>query len=153
MLNTETINNNKDFWSMDKTPSAIYPGLSEAQEKILQLTMKGKSISWIARTYFGVNYSTVLNRTQSVNYIAALSQANKAKDVATLEECRMILTDIARHGESDSLKIKAIHELVSMGRTVSLDELAEIVGGKEMNREEAQAVLARLGIEVGDNNG
>ena len=37
---------------------------------------------------------------------------------------------------------------MSMGRTVSLDELAEIVGGKEMSREEAQSVLARLGIEV-----
>ena len=153
MLDIVNNENNKDFWAMDKTPSAVYPGLSEAQEKILQLTLKGKSISWIARTYFGVNYSTVLNRTQSVNYIAALSQCNKAKDTVTLEECRMVLSDIIRHGESDSLKIKAIQVMLSMGRTVSLDELAEIVGGKEMNREEAQAVLASLGIEVGDNNG
>ena len=143
-------NDNKDFWELDQIESDI-PGLSQAMKITLDLMVnKKRTISWIARSYWGVNYDTIRRRTQDISFIAALNEANKAVECISLERCREILSDIAEHDPSSNTRIKAIQTLISMAKTVTLSELAEVIGKTEVDRERAVEVLQRLGITAGD---
>ena len=88
--------NNNDFFVLREQQSEVFPSLNKAQEIIIQQLALGKSYSYIAKNVFGVHYTTMIKQTKSLAFIQALTGVNKAKDVATLEEVRIVLSNIIR---------------------------------------------------------
>ena len=142
--------NNKDFFVLREEQSELFPSLNKAQEIIIQQLALGKSYSYIAKNVFGIHYTTMIKQTKSLAFIQALTGVNKAKDVATLEEVRVVLTNIIRTSNNLNATINACRVLISMGSLVTADELAESIKEDEMNLQKAKEILRSLGLEEGE---
>ena len=138
---------NKDFFKLREEPSEKFEGLSKSQELTIHYLTLGYSYSKIAKEVFGIHYTTLLSNCKSINFVNALNKVNQAQDVLTLQEVKEILSDIIRKSNNETVVIKACQTLINLGKTINVDQLAEIVQGNNITKEEARDILARLGIE------
>ena len=139
--------NNKDFFTLREEPSEKFEGINKAQEITIEYLTKGYSYSKIAKEVFGIHYTTLLSNCKSINFVNALNKVNQAQDVLTLQEVKEKLSDIIRKSNNETVVIKACQTLINLGKTINVDQLAEIVQGNNITKEEARDILARLGIE------
>lgn len=142
--------NNNDFFVLREQQSEVFPSLNKAQEIIIQQLALGKSYSYIAKNVFGVHYTTMIKQTKSLAFIQALTGVNKAKDVATLEEVRIVLSNIIRTSSNENAIINSCKVLISMGNLVTADELAKSIKEDEMNLQKAKEILRSLGLDEGE---
>lgn len=142
--------NNNDFFVLREQQSEVFPELNKAQEIIIQQLALGKSYSYIAKNVFGVHYTTMIKQTKSLAFIQALTGVNKAKDVATLEEVRIVLSNIIRTSNNENAIINSCKVLISMGNLVTADELAKSIKDDEMNTQKAKEILRSLGLDDGE---
>ena len=142
--------NNNDFFVLREQQSEVFPSLNKAQEIIIQQLALGKSYSYIAKNVFGVHYTTMIKQTKSLAFIQALTGVNKAKDVATLEEVRIVLSNIIRTSNNENAIINSCEVLISMGNLVTADELAKSIKEDEMNVQKAKEILRSLGLDDGE---
>lgn len=138
---------NKDFFKLREEPSEKFEGLSKSQELTIHYLTLGYSYSKIAKEVFGIHYTTLLSNCKSINFVNALNKVNQAQDVLTLQEVKEKLSDIIRKSNNETVVIKACQTLINLGKTINVDQLAEIVQGNNITKEEARDILARLGIE------
>ena len=138
---------NKDFFKLREEPSEKFEGLSKSQELTIHYLTLGYSYSKIAKEVFGIHYTTLLSTCKSINFVNALNKVNQAQDVLTLQEVKEKLSDIIRKSNNETVVIKACQTLINLGKTINVDQLAEIVQGNNITKEEARDILARLGIE------
>ena len=139
---------NKDFFKLRVQPSEVFPGLNLAQEETIKLLLEGKSYSYIAKNVFNIHYTTLMNNCKSIAFISALGSANDSVETITLELCRKKLTEIIRTSNNENCILKAIQIMQNFGTSVKIEEIANAVKVQNDNREEAQALLDRLGIST-----
>ena len=92
----------------------------------------------------------MIKQTKSLAFIQALTGVNKAKDVATLEEVRIVLSNIIRTSNNENAIINSCKVLISMGNLVTADELAKSIKEDEMNLQKAKEILRSLGLDEGE---
>ena len=141
-------NNVKDtsrFFEMDRTPSQVFPELTQLQEYIIKEMAKGRTISSIAKE-LGVHFTTISRRTKSLAFVNSLHEVNSAKADITQEVCRQRLMQIVRTSQSDSAVIRAIQVLLTSFKSITLDELAEVVADEENSQAKARQILKDLGL-------
>lgn len=139
--------NNMDFYVLREQPSEVFPNLNKAQEIIIQQLAMGKSYSYIAKKVFGVHYTTLMKQTKSIAFIQVLTGVNNAKEVITLEEVRIALTNIVKTSNNENAVINAAKVLLSIGKTITIDQIAESLSEEEKTQERAREILEKLGIE------
>ena len=64
----------------------------------------------------------------------------------TLELCRDRLVKIVRTSQNEQAVIKAVHELTTLFRHITLDELAQALTDEDRTKERAKQLLADLGL-------
>ena len=140
-----TIKDTSRFFEMDNTPSKVFPELTMLQEYIIKEMAKGRTVTSIAKE-MGVHVTTIQRRMKSIAFVNALNQTNNAKAELTLELCRDRLLKIVRTSQNDQSVIKAVHELVTLFRHITLDELAQALTDETKSQEQAKKLLEDLGL-------
>ena len=140
-----TLKDTSRFFEMDNTPSKVFPELTELQEYIIKEMAKGRTVTSIAKE-MGVHVTTIQRRMKSIAFVNALNQTNNAKSELTLELCRDRLLKIVRTSQNDQSVIKAVHELVTLFKHITLDELAQALTDEDKSKEHAKQLLEDLGL-------
>ena len=140
-----TIKDTTRFFEMDNTPSKVFPELTMLQEYIIKEMAKGRTVTSIAKE-MGVHVTTIQRRMKSIAFVNALNQTNNAKAELTLELCRDRLLKIVRTSQNDQSVIKAVHELVTLFRHITIDELAQALTDETKSQEQAKKLLEDLGL-------
>ena len=133
------------FTKMDNTQSEVFPELTELQEYIIAEMAKGRTVTSIAKE-LQVHVTTIQRRMKSIAFVNALNQTNNAKNEMTLELCRDRLVKIVRTSQNEQAVIKAVHELTTLFRHITLDELAQALTDEDKTKERAKQLLADLGL-------
>lgn len=133
------------FTKMDNTQSEVFPELTELQEYIIAEMAKGRTVTSIAKE-MQVHVTTIQRRMKSIAFVNALNQTNNAKNEMTLELCRDRLVKIVRTSQNEQAVIKAVHELTTLFRHITLDELAQALTDEDKSKERAKQLLADLGL-------
>ena len=133
------------FTKMDNTQSEVFPELTELQEYIIKEMAKGRTVTSIAKE-MQVHVTTIQRRMKSIAFVNALNQTNNAKNETTLELCRDRLVKIVRTSQNEQAVIKAVHELTTLFRHITLDELAQALTNEDRTKERAKQLLADLGL-------
>ena len=133
------------FTKMDNTQSQVFPELTELQEYIIAEMAKGRTVTSIAKE-MQVHVTTIQRRMKSIAFVNALNQTNNAKNEMTLELCRDRLVKIVRTSQNEQAVIKAVHELTTLFRHITLDELAQALTDEDRTKEHAKQLLADLGL-------
>ena len=140
-----TVKDTSRFFEMDNTPSEVFPELSQLQEYIIKEMSKGRTVTSIARE-LQVHVTTVQRRMKSIAFVNALHDVNNAKQDITLEVCRDRLMQIVRTSQNDSAVIRAIQVLLTSFKSITLDELAEVVADEQNSQAKARQILKDLGL-------
>ena len=140
-----TVKDTTRFFEMDNTPSKVFPELTELQEYIIKEMAKGRTVTSIAKE-MGVHVTTIQRRMKTIAFVNALNQTNNAKAELTLELCRDRLVKIVRTSQNEQACIKAVHELVTLFRHITLDELAQALVDETKSQEQAKKLLEDLGL-------
>ena len=140
-----TIKDISRFTKMDNTQSTVFPELTELQEYIIAEMAKGRTVTSIAKE-MQVHVTTIQRRVKSIAFVNALNQTNNAKNEMTLELCRDRLVKIVRTSQNEQAVIKAVHELTTLFRHITLDELAQALTNEDRTKERAKQLLADLGL-------
>lgn len=140
-----TVKDISRFTKMDNTQSAVFPELTELQEYIIAEMAKGRTVTSIAKE-MQVHVTTIQRRMKSIAFVNALNQTNNAKNEMTLELCRDRLVKIVRTSQNEQAVIKAVHELTTLFRHITLDELAQALTDEDRTKEHAKQLLADLGL-------
>ena len=140
-----TVKDTTRFFEMDNTQSEVFPELTQLQEYIIKEMAKGRTITSIAKE-LQVHYTTIQRRCKSLAFVNALNQTNNAKSELTLELCRDRLLKIVRTSQNEQAVIKAVHELVTLFKHLTLDELAQALSEEDKNKEHAKELLEDLGL-------
>ena len=141
-------NNVKDttrFFNMDNTQSQVFPELTELQEYIIAEMAKGRTVTSIAKE-LQVHVTTIQRRMKTIAFVNALNQTNNAKNELTLELCRDRLVKIVKTSQNEQAVIKAVHELTTLFKHMTLDELAQALTDEDKTKERAKQLLADLGL-------
>ena len=141
-------NNVKDttrFFKMDNTQSQVFPELTELQEYIIAEMAKGRTVTSIAKE-LQVHVTTIQRRMKTIAFVNALNQTNNAKNELTLELCRDRLVKIVKTSQNEQAVIKAVHELTTLFKHMTLDELAQALTDEDKTKERAKQLLADLGL-------
>ena len=141
-------NNVKDttrFFNMDNTQSKVFPELTELQEYIIAEMAKGRTVTSIAKE-LQVHVTTIQRRMKTIAFVNALNQTNNAKNELTLELCRDRLVKIVKTSQNEQAVIKAVHELTTLFKHITLDELAQALTDENKTKERAKQLLADLGL-------
>ena len=140
-----TVKDISRFTKMDNTQSTVFPELTELQEYIIKEMAKGRTVTSIAKE-LQVHVTTIQRRMKSIAFVNALNQTNNAKNEMTLELCRDRLVKIVRTSQNEQAVIKAVHELTTLFRHITLDELAQALTDEDKTKERAKQLLADLGL-------
>ena len=140
-----TVKDISRFTKMDNTQSTVFPELTELQEYIIAEMAKGRTVTSIAKE-LQVHVTTIQRRMKSIAFVNALNQTNNAKNEMTLELCRDRLVKIVRTSQNEQAVIKAVHELTTLFRHITLDELAQALTNEDRTKERAKQLLADLGL-------
>ena len=140
-----TIKDTSRFFELDNTPSKVFPELTELQEYIIKEMAKGRTVTSIAKE-LQVHVTTIQRRMKTIAFVNALNQMNNAKNELTLELCRDRLVKIVRTSQNEQACIKAVHELVTLFRHITLDELAQALTDETKSQEQAKKLLEDLGL-------
>ena len=140
-----TLKDTSRFFEMDNTPSKVFPELTVLQEYIIKEMSKGRTVTSIAKE-LQVHYNTISRRMKTIAFVNALNQTNNAKAELTLELCRDRLVKIVRTSQNEQACIKAVHELVTLFRHITLDELAQALTDETKSQEQAKKLLEDLGL-------
>ena len=140
-----TVKDISRFTKMDNTQSTVFPELTELQEYIIAEMAKGRTVTSIAKE-MQVHVTTIQRRMKSIAFVNALNQTNNAKNEMTLELCRDRLVKIVRTSQNEQAVIKAVHELTTLFKHITLDELAQALTDEDKTKERAKQLLADLGL-------
>lgn len=140
-----TVKDISRFTKMDNTQSEVFPELTQLQEYIIAEMAKGRTVTSIAKE-MQVHVTTIQRRMKSIAFVNALNQTNNAKNEMTLELCRDRLVKIVRTSQNEQAVIKAVHELTTLFRHITLDELAQALTDEDRTKEHAKQLLADLGL-------
>ena len=140
-----TVKDTSRFFEMDNAASTVFPELTKLQEYIITEMAKGRTVTSIAKE-MGVHVTTIQRRMKSIAFVNALNQTNNAKAELTLELCRDRLVKIVRTSQNEQACIKAVHELVTLFRHITLDELAQALTDETKSQEQAKKLLEDLGL-------
>ena len=140
-----TVKDISRFTRMDNTQSEVFPELTQLQEYIIAEMAKGRTVTSIAKE-MQVHVTTIQRRMKSIAFVNALNQTNNAKNEMTLELCRDRLVKIVRTSQNEQAVIKAVHELTTLFRHITLDELAQALTNEDRTKERAKQLLADLGL-------
>ena len=140
-----TIKDTSRFFEMDNAASTVFPELTKLQEYIITEMAKGRTVTSIAKE-LQVHYTTINRRMKSIAFVNALNQTNNAKAELTLELCRDRLVKIVRTSQNEQAVIKAVHELVTLFKHITLDELAQALTDEDKSKEHAKQLLEDLGL-------
>ena len=140
-----TVKDISRFTKMDNTPSQVFPELTQLQEYIIAEMAKGRTVTSIAKE-MQVHVTTIQRRMKSIAFVNALNHCNNAKNEMTLELCRDRLVKIVRTSQNEQAVIKAVHELTTLFRHITLDELAQALTDEDKTKERAKQLLADLGL-------
>lgn len=140
-----TVKDTTRFFEMDNAQSEVFPELTLLQEYIIKEMAKGRTVTSIAKE-LQVHVTTIQRRMKSIAFVNALNQMNNAKSELTLELCRDRLVKIVRTSQNEQAAIKAVHELVTLFKHITLDELAQALSDEEKNKEHAKQLLEDLGL-------
>ena len=140
-----TVKDTSRFFEMDNAASTVFPELTLLQEYIIKEMAKGRTVTSIAKE-MGVHVTTIQRRMKSIAFANALNQMNNAKNELTLELCRDRLVKIVRTSQNEQACIKAVHELVTLFRHITLDELAQALTDETKSQEQAKKLLEDLGL-------
>ena len=140
-----TVKDTSRFFEMDNAASTVFPELTKLQEYIITEMAKGRTVTSIAKE-LQVHYTTIQRRMKSIAFVNALNQMNNAKNELTLELCRDRLVKIVRTSQNEQACIKAVHELVTLFRHITLDELAQALTDETKSQEQAKKLLEDLGL-------
>ena len=140
-----TVKDISRFTKMDNAPSEVFPELTQLQEYIIAEMAKGRTVTSIAKE-MQVHVTTIQRRMKSIAFVNALNQTNNAKNEMTLELCRDRLVKIVRTSQNEQAVIKAVHELTTLFRHITLDELAQALTDEDRTKEHAKQLLADLGL-------
>ena len=140
-----TVKDTSRFFEMDNAASTVFPELTLLQEYIIKEMAKGRTVTSIAKE-MGVHVTTIQRRMKSIAFVNALNQTNNAKAELTLELCRDRLLKIVRTSQNDQSVIKAVHELVTLFKHITLDELAQALTDEDKSKEHAKQLLEDLGL-------
>ena len=133
------------FFKMDNTQSQVFPELTELQEYIIAEMAKGRTVTSISRE-LQVHVTTIQRRMKTIAFVNALNQTNNAKNELTLELCRDRLVKIVKTSQNEQAVIKAVHELTTLFKHITLDELAQALTDEDKTKEHAKKLLADLGL-------
>ena len=140
-----TVKDTTRFFKMDNTQSQIFPELTELQEYIIAEMAKGRTVTSIAKE-LQVHVTTIQRRMKTIAFVNALNQTNNAKNELTLELCRDRLVKIVKTSQNEQAVIKAVHELVTLFKHITLDELAQALTDEDKTKERAKQLLTDLGL-------
>ena len=140
-----TVKDTTRFFEMDNTPSKVFPELTMLQEYIIKEMSKGRTVTSIAKE-MGVHVTTIQRRMKTIAFVNALNQTNNAKAELTLELCRDRLLKIVRTSQNEQAVIKAVHELVTLFKHITIDELAQALTDETKSQEQAKKLLEDLGL-------
>ena len=140
-----TVKDTTRFFEMDNAASTVFPELTKLQEYIIKEMAKGRTVTSIAKE-MGVHVTTIQRRMKTIAFVNALNQMNNAKNELTLELCRDRLVKIVRTSQNEQACIKAVHELVTLFRHITLDELAQALTDETKSQEQAKKLLEDLGL-------
>ena len=140
-----TVKDTTRFFEMDNAASTVFPELTMLQEYIIKEMAKGRTVTSIAKE-MGVHVTTIQRRMKTIAFVNALNQMNNAKNELTLELCRDRLVKIVRTSQNEQACIKAVHELVTLFRHITLDELAQALTDETKSQEQAKKLLEDLGL-------
>ena len=140
-----TVKDTSRFFEMDNAQSKVFPELTLLQEYIIKEMAKGRTVTSIAKE-LQVHVTTIQRRMKTIAFVNALNQTNNAKAEMTLELCRDRLIKIIRTSQNDQACIKAVHELVTLFRHITLDELAQALTDETKSQEQAKKLLEDLGL-------
>ena len=140
-----TVKDTSRFFEMDNAASTVFPELTKLQEYIITEMAKGRTVTSIAKE-MGVHVTTIQRRMKTIAFVNALNQTNNAKAELTLELCRDRLVKIVRTSQNEQACIKAVHELVTLFRHITLDELAQALTDETKSQEQAKKLLEDLGL-------
>ena len=140
-----TLKDTTRFFKMDNTQSQVFPELTELQEYIIAEMAKGRTVTSIAKE-LQVHVTTIQRRMKTIAFVNALNQTNNAKNELTLELCRDRLVKIVKTSQNEQAVIKAVHELTTLFKHITLDELAQALTDEDKTKEHAKQLLADLGL-------
>ena len=140
-----TVKDTTRFFKMDNTQSQVCPELTELQEYIISEMAKGRTVTSIAKE-LQVHVTTIQRRMKTIAFVNALNQTNNAKNELTLELCRDRLVKIVKTSQNEQAVIKAVHELTTLFKHITLDELAQALTDEDKTKERAKQLLADLGL-------
>ena len=140
-----TVKDTSRFFEMDNAASTVFPELTMLQEYIIKEMAKGRTVTSIAKE-MGVHVTTIQRRMKTIAFVNALNQMNNAKNELTLELCRDRLVKIVRTSQNEQACIKAVHELVTLFRHITLDEIAQALTDETKSQEQAKKLLEDLGL-------
>ena len=140
-----TVKDTTRFFKMDNTQSQVFPELTELQEYIIAEMAKGRTVTSIAKE-LQVHVTTIQRRMKTIAFVNALNQTNNAKSELTLELCRDRLVKIVKTSQNEQAVIKAVHELTTLFKHMTLDELAQALTDEDKTKERAKQLLADLGL-------
>ena len=140
-----TVKDTTRFFKMDNTQSQVFPELTELQEYIIAEMAKGRTVTSIAKE-LQVHVTTIQRRMKTIAFVNALNQTNNAKSELTLELCRDRLVKIVKTSQNEQAVIKAVHELTTLFKHITLDELAQALTDEDKTKERAKQLLTDLGL-------
>ena len=140
-----TVKDTTRFFKMDNTQSQVFPELTQLQEYIISEMAKGRTVTSIAKE-LQVHVTTIQRRMKTIAFVNALNQTNNAKNELTLELCRDRLVKIVKTSQNEQAVIKAVHELVTLFKHITLDELAQALTDEDKTKERAKQLLTDLGL-------
>ena len=140
-----TVKDTTRFFKMDNTQSQVFPELTELQEYIIAEMAKGRTVTSIAKE-LQVHVTTIQRRMKTIAFVNALNQTNNAKNELTLELCRDRLVKIVKTSQNEQAVIKAVHELTTLFKHMTLDELAQALTDEDKTKERAKQLLTDLGL-------
>ena len=140
-----TVKDISRFTKMDNTQSEVFPELTQLQEYIIAEMAKGRTVTSIAKE-LQVHVTTIQRRMKSIAFVNALNQTNNAKNELTLELCRDRLVKIVKTSQNEQAVIKAVHELTTLFKHMTLDELAQALTDEDKTKERAKQLLTDLGL-------
>ena len=140
-----TVKDTTRFFKMDNTQSQVFPELTELQEYIISEMAKGRTVTSIAKE-LQVHVTTIQRRMKTIAFVNALNQTNNAKNELTLELCRDRLVKIVKTSQNEQAVIKAVHELTTLFKHMTLDELAQALTDEDKTKERAKQLLTDLGL-------
>ena len=140
-----TVKDTTRFFKMDNTQSQVFPELTQLQEYIIAEMGKGRTVTSIAKE-LQVHVTTIQRRMKTIAFVNALNQTNNAKNELTLELCRDRLVKIVKTSQNEQAVIKAVHELTTLFKHMTLDELAQALTDEDKTKERAKQLLTDLGL-------